>query len=674
MPKVRLTGSNDFSKISTAGSYQVYGLGGADIIQVSVARGSTAPDSGDYLDGGDGNDTITAADTSDTLAGGAGTDILRANDGNDVIYGDATDANEDGIVDPASIDNPVGGDDILDAGNGNDTLFGGGGNDSLLGGYGNDSLLGGYGNDMLIGAGDNDTLQGGAGNDTLDGGLGNDDLDGGDGDDQMLSSTGDDILRGGLGVDTLLAGGGNDQLFGGDGNDDLNGGENDDRLVGGSGADTLNGSIGVDTADYSGSAQAITIQLSADPTAPGTGTGGEAEGDRLIGIEKVIGSSSNDTLLGSTIADVLDGFTGNDRLVGGGGADFLIGNGGLDTADYSTSGAAVAVTLNADPAGFGTGTGGDAEGDQLNTIERVIGSNFNDTLTGSSNGDILVGGAGADVLAGGAGIDTAEYSTSSSGVTTNLEAGTGLGGDAEGDQLSTIENLIGSAFNDLLIGDAAANRLEGGSGNDILRGGVGADVLIGGDGAGDTADYSTSSAAISVTLTAVANGATTGAGGEAAGDLLNGIEDLIGSAFTDTLNGSAVANRLVSGNGNDVLRGGSGADLLISNGTGTKTLIGEGINDGGSSGIDTYRTLAGTSIISQYQAGEDIQVGGTYTATTLAQIDSTGTLALRLTGAGGAFTTYVIVGTTANTSAAQAASLAIQNSGDISIVDPASIA
>jgi Ca2+-binding RTX toxin-like protein len=330
------------------------------------------------------------------------------------------------------------------------------------------------------------------------------------------------------------------------------------------------------------------------------------------------------------------------------------------------------VTLNADPAGFGTGSGGDAEGDQLNTIERVIGSGFNDTLTGSSSNDAFVGGAGADVLTGGDGVDGSDYSTSSAGVTIDLQAGTGLGGDAAGDQLSTIENLIGSAFNDLLIGSTLSNRLEGGSGNDTLRGGAGADVLIGGDGTGDTADYSTSSAGILVQLTAIPNGATTGAGGDAAGDVLNGIEDLIGSASTDDLRGSSVSNRLVSGNGNDVLRGGSGADLLISNGTGSKTLIGDGISDGGSAGADTFRVLAGTAVISGYQTGEDIQLGGALTAQpALANLGS-GTLALKLTGS--AYTAYVIVDTTGNTTAASAAANTILNSGDISIVDPTSIA
>ena len=62
-------------------------------------------------------------------------------------------------------------------------------------------------------------------------------------------------------------------------------------------------------------------------------------------------------------------------------------------------------------------------------------------------------------------------------------ATTGSGGDAAGDQLSLIENLVGSAFNDALIGSEIVNRLDGGAGNDQLRGSAGADVLVGGAGA-----------------------------------------------------------------------------------------------------------------------------------------------------------------------------------------------
>ncbi len=60
--------------------------------------------------------------------------------------------------------------------------------------------------------------------------------------------------------------------------------------------------------------------------------------------------------------------------------------------------------------------------------------------------------------------------------------GIGSGGDAEGDTLSGIENLIGSAFNDLLGGDAGANVIIGGEGDDQLAGFGGADTLDGGAG------------------------------------------------------------------------------------------------------------------------------------------------------------------------------------------------
>jgi hypothetical protein len=59
---------------------------------------------------------------------------------------------------------------------------------------------------------------------------------------------------------------------------------------------------------------------------------------------------------------------------------------------------------------------------------------------------------------GGAGNDTAMYDTSSAGVQVNLAIGTGLGGDAQGDVLAAIENVVGSNFADLLIGDGNATR------------------------------------------------------------------------------------------------------------------------------------------------------------------------------------------------------------------------
>ena len=52
----------------------------------------------------------------------------------------------------------------------------------------------------------------------------------------------------------------------------------------------------------------------------------------------------------------------------------------------------------------------------------------------------------------------------------DLSAGTGQGGDAQGDALSSIENVIGSNFDDVLTGDTSDNVLDGGAGDDALEG------------------------------------------------------------------------------------------------------------------------------------------------------------------------------------------------------------
>src|SRR3546814_10416398 len=77
-----------------------------------------------------------------------------------------------------------------------------------------------------------------------------------------------------------------------------------------------------------------------------------------------------------------------------------LGGAGFDSADYSGSGAAVTVDLVA-----GTGAGGDAQGDRLQGVERLIGSRFGDEFTGDGFDNVLIGAAGADRLTGGAGIE-----------------------------------------------------------------------------------------------------------------------------------------------------------------------------------------------------------------------------------------------------------------------------
>ncbi len=64
----------------------------------------------------------------------------------------------------------------------------------------------------------------------------------------------------------------------------------------------------------------------------------------------------------------------------------------------------------------------------------------------------------------------------------NLATG-GLTGDAAGDTFSSIENVFGTAFADIIAGNAVANVIDGGDGNDMLFGMAGDDVIVGGWGA-----------------------------------------------------------------------------------------------------------------------------------------------------------------------------------------------
>jgi Ca2+-binding RTX toxin-like protein len=123
-----------------------------------------------------------------------------------------------------------------------------------------------------------------------------------------------------------------------------------------------------------------------------------------------------------------------------------------------------------------------------NTLgDQLFGTRFNDTLKGGGgadylNGiasdDILEGGAGADTLDGGDGIDAAIYLNSASGVTVDLQTGFGAGGDAQGDILDTIEDLVGSKYGDTLTGNGGANVIEGGEGWDIIDGRGGDDTAV----------------------------------------------------------------------------------------------------------------------------------------------------------------------------------------------------
>jgi Ca2+-binding RTX toxin-like protein len=213
---------------------------------------------------------------------------------------------------------------------------------------------------------------------------------------------------------------------------------------------------------------------------PHVGTGGHAQGDTVTSIDWLPGSNFNDILRGTSVQDtlygqdgddILEGRSGDDLLSGGEGADRLDGGPGADTAEFQMSQAAIVIDLVA-----GTGSGGNAHGDVLISIERIIGSDFSDLFISNADANTFNGGAGN-------GDDTVSYASSTAAVSINLAASVFSGGSATGDKLFGISCITGSENADTLVGSSGTNTLNGGGGPDTITGGGGADRLIGGGGA-----------------------------------------------------------------------------------------------------------------------------------------------------------------------------------------------
>ncbi len=412
----------------------------------------------DIVNGGD------HADATEVLLGTEFGDIINGNGGfYDAIYGNG----------------------------GNDTIDGGDGFDHIRGGAGDDSILGGLGDDVLRGDSGNDTLDGGDGIDRAryDGASGGvivdvaagtaTDIDGtGDsGSDTLIdiedvrgsdfadSLTGDgnaNRLEGRGGADTLAGGAGEDDLRGGGGSDSLLGGADRDRLRGDFGNDTLDGGDDRDQVRYDTSTAGVTVNLTTGLAQDGLGDGLGGT-DTLISIERVVGSSHDDTLIGHV--DIFANLLGSD------GADSIDGAGN-GFASYFDSPDPVNANL-------ATGLASDGWGD-TDTLVNLIGlsgSDHNDTLTGDGGDNWFEGRMGNDTIDGGAGDDVVNYNDSDAPVVVDLGLGTASDGVGGIDTLISIEDIWASELGDSLTGNASDNLLFGSAGNDTLTGGGGADTF-----------------------------------------------------------------------------------------------------------------------------------------------------------------------------------------------------
>ena len=188
----------------------------------------------------------------------------------------------------------------------------------------------------------------------------------------------------------------------------------------------------------------------------------------------------------------------------------------------------------------------------------IIGSDGNDLIVGNDGNDSLHGQLGDDNLQGGAGTDVADFGFAVAAVTVNLAAANNHAtGGAGTDQVTTVEIVWGTDFNDTITGNTADNGLfgrdgndtiNGGGGDDALGGGLGNDTLNGGSGTNDIAYYAAAEGPITANLTL----AVEVSGSENNDDLVN-VEIIWGSAFADTMLGNTAVNVFVGDGGADVM-------------------------------------------------------------------------------------------------------------------------
>ena len=328
-------------------------------------------------------------------------------------------------------------------------------------------------------------LRGHGGSDDIGGGRGNDLIWGDSGNDELHGFRGDDTIRGGTHSDTIYGGDGDDLLFGESGNDVIHGGEGFDTIFGGDGNDTI----------YAGG-----YELFGDNYVKGEGGNdliyGGWDNDTLFGDE------GDDTIYGGEYDDVIFGGIGNDSLYGDEDEDWIAGEAGHD---------------------------------------RIFGGTGDDSLYGGDGNDTLMGGAGNDILHGERGIDTADFSDGTAGVTVNLFDEIAISTDLGQDRLYEIENVIGSAGNDLIDGDHGPNMLWGADGADRIRGHNGNDTLYG--GIGDDTLW-----------------------GDEGADVIYGDEgddELRGGLGNDTRFGGSGDDHIRGEQGNDLIYGGDGIDTVF---------------------------------------------------------------------------------------------------------------
>ena len=197
---------------------------------------------------------------------------------------------------------------------------------------------------------------------------------------------------------------------------------------------------------------------------------GDAAGDRLRNIEKLIASSGDDLIHAGSARHVVDGSAGTDTL------SFVGSNAAVKVnLSHILQASWTASTITIDTANDG---GKWVMASRASTNIWTLSLKAANTVETQDMVKLGVLNSGATALLAGH-----DSRISLSGTTLSVAASTLGGGYADGDSILNIENLTGSRFDDTLSGDAGANILDGKAGADTIDGGAGDDRIIGGAGA-----------------------------------------------------------------------------------------------------------------------------------------------------------------------------------------------
>ncbi|GKT33579.1 hypothetical protein ADUPG1_007437, partial [Aduncisulcus paluster] len=261
--------------------------------------------------------------------------------------------------------------------------------------------------------------------------------------------------------------------------------------------------------------------------------------------------------------------------------------------------------------------------DKISNIENIVatsgddtlyGDDENNTLKGLLGDDILEGGKGDDYLDGGTGgSDTAYYNQATSGVNVDLgidNIAQAIGGEQGSDTLVSIENVIGSQYNDTFKGNnAASNIFDGGY---VLSTGV---ENINDEN--DTVDYSsltnaTDKIVVDLSNTTTANVAVTVTGTLQNPDTLRNIENIIGSFGDDTFTGNSDSNKLEGKAGDDtflITSASVGAEADIIDG-GANTTVGDTVDFSGVTNTNYFVdvNLGSQDLLLKDQSNSDVVV------------------------------------------------------------------